>query len=111
VEAVSVQVPEGLEPLAIWEARDDAFWQRHGDSGFIFAEAISWAERHGVVKSEDRVYRIEFYLVDAPFAIVYRYALNEDGMVPVDAETGGPATEPPALLPLGELPPAHLLSP
>jgi hypothetical protein len=47
-------------------------------------------------------------LLDAPFAVVYRYALNEDGHKYIDPATGYAAVEPPVVVPLAELPPEHL---
>ena len=54
-------------------------------------------------------YRIEFYLLDAPFAVVHKYALDDnEGFKYLDLATGEAAVEPPVLVPLAELPPAHL---
>jgi hypothetical protein len=69
--------------------------------------AASW-----IVGNIDRardVFRIEFYLLDGPFAVVHRYKRDGAGCRYFDAATGGAATEPPVLVPLGELPPEHLL--
>lgn len=74
-------------------------------------EASAWAVSH--IPEPHRTYRLEFYLLDSPFVIVHRFALNQDGRkfaVEPDGEMGiRPVTDPPVIVPLAELPPAHLL--
>lgn len=96
-------IPEGLEPLAAWDGI------RISEYGFSreTIERAEWArERLG---DPAFIYRAEFYLLDGPFAVVHCYARGADGFKYQDAETGSIAVEPPAIVPLGELPPAHLL--
>ena len=95
-------IPEGLEPLAVWDAGSitDFSPEQHVETG-------RWHERH-IGRAND-TYRVEFYLVDAPLAVAYRYKRNGDGFKYQDPETGEAATEEPVIVPLGELPPARLL--
>jgi hypothetical protein len=98
---VSVQVPEDLKPLGVWDATlpgwpADAHW----------SDRIAWAQDH-VERSAD-TYRVEFYVLDTPFAVVRRFALNAGGFKH-NGPDGEIAKEPPVLVPLDELPPAHLL--
>jgi hypothetical protein len=66
-----------------------------------------WAREH-VPRAEDTV-RIDFYLLDGPFAVVHRVALNEHGSPFDDPATCGIAMEGPGVLALAELPPECLL--
>lgn len=95
----AVLVPAGLEPLGVWDATT-AEWARGP-----WYERAEWADGH--LGDANFVYRAEFYLLDAPFAIVRRYAADGDGHK--WAADGEVVTEPPVVVPLGELPPAHLL--
>lgn len=97
-------IPEGLESLAVWDARDEAFWDVANP---VFPGAIKWAGEH--IERRDDTYRIEFYATDPPLAVVYRFKRDADGLKYQDPETGSIAVEPPAIVPLAELPPAHLL--
>lgn len=94
-------IPDGLEPLAVWDVRSDAWFDRY------FLERAKWATGH-IERSCD-TYRAEFYLLDAPFARLHCYRRNPDGFKHGDPATGEPVTEPPVIVPLAELPPAHLL--
>lgn len=88
-------------PLAVWDSSrmdDGLFWQH-------WQETHVWAGEH--ISDVDSTYRVEFFLVDAPFAVVWRYKLNPDGRVYLDPETGDTAKAEPVVL--DELPPAHLL--
>jgi hypothetical protein len=90
------------EPLAVWDVRDRAnLWWCHAD------EAIEWAARH--INDPNSTFRVEFYLVDAPFAVLYRYAENDEGRRYMNPETDEPATEEPVVQMLDELPPRRLL--
>lgn len=62
----------GVEPLAIWDTRDPGglYWTR-------WREAGEWAQQH--IADAFSTYRAEFYLVDAPFAVLYRYKRNDAG--------------------------------
>lgn len=101
---MSTVIPEGLEPLAVWDA----------GPGWIDAhveEKITWAREH--IERVTDTYRVEFHRLEigdraAPFAVVHRYARNENGYKH-NGSDGEIATEPPVVVPLGELPPAHLL--
>jgi hypothetical protein len=101
---VTAVVPEGLEPLAVWDARDEAFWDGH-DALLRACGAIAWAKDR--IPARNDACRIEFYLLDAPFAVVTHFARDADGFK--YAQDGQAVTEPPVVVPLDELPPAHLL--
>src|SRR6266487_2996956 len=64
------QGPPAMTPLGAWDTCEPLWWQHH-------AEASPWAQEH--IPDLDRTYRAEFYLIDAPFAVLYRYAENEAG--------------------------------
>lgn len=99
-------VPDGLEPLGVWDARDS--WVDD-----LVNERIAWAREH--IPRVNDTYRAEFYLLDSPIAILYRYAVNTEGRKYALARSEfiadvEPATEPPVVQILGGLPPAHLLA-
>ena len=103
--AVSV-IPEGLEPLAVWDAGP-------GWVDGLVDERIAWARQH-ILRVND-TYRVEFYLIDAPFAVVHRFKLDANGRKYALGEysfisDGEPAREEPVVVPLGGLPPARLLA-
>lgn len=93
----------GAEPLAIWDVNTKP--------GFIcwehWSEAVAWNKDHLPDQGND-TYRLEFYLVDAPFAKAFRYATNEQGRRYMDLATGEAAVLEPVTVPLTELPPPHL---
>jgi hypothetical protein len=93
-----------LAPLAVWDTRDHGFWERERR---WWREVVDWAQVH--IPEADRTYRAEFYLVDAPFARVFRYRDNSEGRRYLDPATGEPAVEEPAVVVLSELPPRHLM--
>lgn len=87
-------IPEGLEPLAVWDVRGDRGpWMRRAVPGTPGAtrmiEAAQWVCRN--ITPAASVYRVDFYLLDGPFAVVYCF----------EAE--------PVIMPLDGLPPEHLL--
>jgi hypothetical protein len=93
-------------PAAVWDTRDrdSFFWDTERPE---FWQAIEWARNH--IPRPEATYRVEFYLVDCPFAIVYRFVTDDRGRVMVDEwELCGCATEEPARVMLTELPPEHL---
>ena len=99
-------VPDGLEPLAVWDARDcTGPWRvtTGGEEFYRSFDAACWMVGH-VERARD-VVRIEFYLFDAPFAVAHRVT----GRFELDRATGEPEQEPPVIVPLAELPPARLL--
>lgn len=103
---MTTTIPEGLEPLAVWDA---------GAPGWVdanVAEKIAWATAH--IERVNDTYRVEFHRLEiggrsAPLAVVHRYKRNADGYKYQDPETDSIATEPPVIVPLAEPPPAHLL--
>lgn len=90
--------------LGVWDTRLPNYWGVGSAAGV--AEASVWAQTH--IEGSKHTYRIEFYLLDTPFADLYRYA-QRDGHPYTDPATNEPATEQPVRQILGELPPAHLL--
>lgn len=103
---MSVQIPEDLKPLAVWDAKA-ADWPHRWTEGQI--QQMAWWIQQRLTEYSSDIYRIEFYLLDAPFAVVHKYAPQGEGFKYHDPATGQAAIEPPVLVPLCELPPAHLL--
>jgi len=89
------------EPLAAWDVGGGFHKWEH------WAEAVAWNKKHLPDRGDD-TYRLEFYLVDAPFAKAFRYAVNSQGRWHLDPATGKPAVEEPVTVLLSELPPPHL---
>jgi len=86
-------------PLAVWDVNGGFHKWEH------YREAYEWAQGHW--PGADDTYRVEFYLVDAPFARVFRYLDNADGCCYLDPATGEPAMEEVTVM-LSELLPEHL---
>lgn len=88
-------------PVAVWDpnARDGVFW-RHMN------EASEWARQHLPCAAD--TYLAEFYLIDAPFAVVHTVKRNENGRAYTDPATGEIAVNEPVTVMLSELPPEHL---
>jgi hypothetical protein len=103
-------IPEGLEPLAVWDvdARTGP-WAGRVPPGEAFCrsfDAACWLVGQ-IERARDAV-RIEFYLYDAPFMVAYRIASDKRGKL-YDPATCGPLLDEPVIVPLAELPPEHLL--
>lgn len=101
-----------LAPVAVWDATVPGWhaWPQ-------WAEAEKWATDRELISTErghprSMTYRIEFYLLDLPFARAYRYTCGPDGHVL--AMCAGAEVVPmrarPADVILGDLPPRHLLA-
>jgi hypothetical protein len=100
-----------LQPASVWDARDKDWWDPRQSA------RAAWLKTHGL-RPED-TYRTEFYLIDTPFALVFRYHRNVDGNRhwtdnhipggPHDHDQCQAAVEPPVQVPLPELPPEELL--
>ncbi len=93
--------------LAVWHVRPGWHSWEH------WREAEAWAFSHGLADpgpdgGRTGTYRIEFHLVDTPFAKVFRFALNAAGCHYKDPDTGDAALAEPETMILGELPPEHL---
>jgi hypothetical protein len=90
-----------IAPLAVWDPnlRGGVCWR-------YIDEVSKWAIEH--LDAAGDIILAEFYLIDAPFAIVHRLRRNENGRAYTDPETGELAKEPPATVMLDELPPEHL---
>jgi hypothetical protein len=79
------------EPLAVWDCRDDTsvIWRD-------YLACCRWADEH--VADTNRTWRLDFHLIDVPFAVVYRV---EERYKWSDRD--------PVIVVLDELPPAELL--
>lgn len=100
-------VPEGLEPLGVWDAGNMC------EYGFLrtTVERAAWAARH--LGDPQFIRRVEFHRLGigdraAPAAVVHRYACNADGFK-YNSPDGKTVIVPPVIVPLAELPPEHLL--
>lgn len=99
---MSVAIPEGLDPVGVWDASSRRWVDEH------WRERVAWAQQH--IPDVDATYRVEFYLIDSPFAVVHRYGRNPGNHKHRDPATGEIARDEPVILPLAELPPACLLT-
>jgi hypothetical protein len=94
--------PPEAEPLAVWDTRDHGSpWWDH------LIEGSKWATAH--IAEAESTYRVEFYLVDAPFAVLNRHQRDEGGRLRWNPETNYPFCREPVVQMLDELPPAHLM--
>src|SRR6202012_4650582 len=99
-------IPEGLEPLAVWESAGPDSWA-DGAPRLPRAGSLNAVARPRI--STHRLTRIEFYRADTAFAVLYRVREIPGAVswyVPPNAEE--PAAEPPVIVPLAELPPVYL---
>ena len=89
-----------IAPLFTWDPnlRDGAFW-RHRD------EASKWAIEH--LPDAGATLLAEFYLIDAPFAVVHMVKRDENGRKCSDPEAA-PIMQDPVTVTLDELPPERL---
>lgn len=85
---------QSLSPLGAWDT-GHPFYYEH------MREISEWATEH--IPDVYATYRVEFFLIDAPFA------RNEDGELYLDVTGKSAATAEPDTLLLSELPPRHLL--
>lgn len=58
----------------------------------------------------NRVYRVDFFIMDAPFVVIYQFAINDNGMTYLDPVTREPAVQDPYIRMIDELPPDYLLN-
>ncbi len=106
-------IPEGLEPLGVWDTHERLGpWRAGGDEDreerwVQMTQAADWAAPL-IGRAED-TYRVEFSLFDMPFMRVFRHSRREDGRLHWNPGARRPYTEEPVIVPLAELPPAHLL--
>lgn len=111
--SADLAVPEGLEPLGVWDCREPDWGLGRGwGIGLTCAQPLremrEWAMAH--IEGVNETYRAEFYLLDGPFAVLYRYERDRCGFLVADDETGYPATASPVVQALDELPLPHLLT-
>ncbi len=81
-----------LEPLFAWDAGAED-WIKSP-----YTERCHWLMANGVYDLF-RTYRVEFHLVDAPFAIVFRYVFDDGKR---------PQHEAPKIVMLDDLPPVNI---
>jgi len=87
----------GIEPLAVWDASAREY-------NAIRDQVCEYLAGQGI--PIDPAYRVEVYLLDAPFARVFTYDQDgEDGERHLDPATGDVAVRPPFDQPLTALPP------
>jgi len=89
-----------MQPIEVWDAGSPEWADR------FVGERSAWVDEHlgrAVVTT-----RVEFFLIDAPFAKAYRFALDASGR-PFLGPDGEPAMEDAVEQLLDALPPAHLL--
>jgi hypothetical protein len=101
---VTAVIPEGLEPLAAWDAKDRPPGWTDGHT-----QQMAWWMQACLTEYAQDASRVEFYIVDGPFALVHLFARNSDGFRYHDPDEDGPAKLEPVTVPLAELPPEHLL--
>ena len=89
-----------MQPIEVWDAGSDSW----ADS--LINERSAWVADH--LGRAEMTTRVEFFLVDAPFAVAHRFAQDASGRPFMDPATGEPAVEKPATRLLDELPPARL---
>jgi hypothetical protein len=94
--------PESDFCVAVWDVRDGSWEQACA----LAIPRSEWLKAHAL--PADRMWRAEFYLVDAPFVRAFCYAADEDGNRYMD-EAGLVAIEPPVTILLNELPPGDLM--
>jgi hypothetical protein len=97
-------------PIAVWDVRDpeeSAIFFFANWEGARTIEASRWLEEN-VPELSTRVIRVEFHLIDVPFAIVTRYELNERGAISIGGD-GRALISDPVTVVLRELPPECLL--
>lgn len=100
----ALAIPEGLEPLADFDPRE---WPCRYSDGEM-QQIVWWMQKH-LTEYARYADRVEIYMLDAPFAVVHRYARDGDGFKYALEPGGPPATDEPVIVPLTELPPEHLL--
>lgn len=94
-----------IDPIGVWDVTQkanclSAWW-------FNLNDAMDWAREH--IPDEHRTYMVVFYRFDTAWMECYRYAVNSEGYVYYDAQTGKLFLEPPERVFLQELPPEHML--
>ena len=92
------------EPLAVWDANDrwGLFWDH-------WQETHVWAIEHFGQDVANRTSRVDFHLIDAPFAVLHQLARDENGFPAFDPVTRDFFFAEPVVQLLDELPPAHLM--
>ena len=92
-------IPTLPDPLIVFDATDRD-WAKTAEQ---WEQTCEWAYEQGIDPNE--THRIEVYLIDAPFARVYQFAMTADGLRYIDDATGKTAERKPFDVLLSELPP------
>jgi hypothetical protein len=67
-------------PVDVWDTRDyETWWNRWGGKSPGFMEALDWAMKN--IGNLNTCYRIEFYVFDTAFCVVFRYAEYNGNLV------------------------------
>jgi hypothetical protein len=90
-------------PVAVWDAKDRPENWTDGHT-----QQMAWWMQTCMTGYARDAYRVEFYMLDAPFAIVHTFRCNGDGQRYADPAADGPAVNEPVTVMLSELPPGHL---
>jgi hypothetical protein len=93
-----------IDPIDVWDTRDaESQWNRWGGQSPDFMENLEWAmENIGDLNS---CYRIEFYIFDTAFCVVFRYA-EFNGRLVHFPPTGKPVKCDPVMQFISSLPPS-----
>jgi hypothetical protein len=102
---VTALIPEGLEPVAVWDDTDPEWAEG------TLSDRFFWTTGHSPIGHVYRARRIAFYLLDGPFAVIYRYRNDFRGYIGRERPPSGFPEDEPVIVPLAELPPEHLLRP
>lgn len=92
-----------VSPIDVWDIRDyDNWWRKWGGVSKEFKIAMRWA--YDNIGNIDRCYRIEFYVFDTAFCVVFRYDEGPSGRLIMYPPTGEAVKENPAIQFVSSLP-------
>ena len=97
---MTIAVPEDLRPIWTGDSATLAWGQIVGTDHYD--RLLEWLEREG--GDPMRVHRVEVYLLDVPFAKVWEYVIDADGLPKVN-EAGDDAESTARTVLLSSLPP------
>jgi hypothetical protein len=103
---VSTAVNRDLELLAVWDGRVKGW-----SDGWTWGEVMQvddWMRENIGAYHRDAC-RFEVYVLDGPYALVHAYERGGDGKRRRDPATGRIVVAEPVIVPVADLPPAHLL--
>jgi hypothetical protein len=83
-------------PIDVWDSRDyKSWWNKWDGKSPGYGAAIEWALEN--IEDLNYVYRIEFYVFDTAFCVVFRYAKGFNGKLVVFPPTGEATKEDPVI--------------